>query len=388
MKKTLVAIAALASVSAFAQTTVTITGVADAGYQSGSEFGQTAKAVTQNGSRTTALKFVGVEDLGGGLKAKFQIGTDPSLTANDGNYFNSATTTAGTFGTNVTANGTAQTRGQSSAQSGLVGAEQNYVGLEGGFGQVQFGTINTHTLSVFGDASQKFGTAVGSGYKKGIYGGYTRYENSWMYNTPTVNGFSARYQSAVGNNSQYALASSSVVLRRPTITEFGASFDQGPLTIKAALITSKAALNEAAASANIVTKIQTGSAAYDFGVAKVSVGMQNITDNTASTPLSTKASNIAVVAPVGSWNLMANSGTYSYGAGSLASTLGAGAKSTITGYGAHYNLSKSTYVYLMNESQSLGGYDMSTTIINGAAGSNTTSSRSRRLTALGISTAY
>jgi len=387
MKKTLVALAALASVTAFAQSSVTITGIADAGYQTGSEFGQAAKAVTQNGSRTTALKFVGVEDLGGGLKAKFQIGTDPSLTANDGNNFNSATTT-GTNGTNYIANGTAQTRGQSSAQSGLVGAEQNYVGVEGGFGQVQFGTINTHTLSVFGDAVQKFGTAIGGGYKKGIYGGYTRYENSWMYTTPTVNGVSARYQSAVGNNSQYALATSSVVLRRPTINEFGLSYDQGPLTIKGALITSKAASGDASATANVVTKIQTASVSYDFGMAKVSAGMQNITDNLAATPLNTKASNVAVVVPVGSFNLLANSGTYNYNAGTLATTLGAGAKSSITGFGAHYNLSKNSYLYLMNESQSLGGYDMTGTVINGALGSNTTSSRSRKLTAMGISHAY
>ena len=387
MKKTLVAFAALASVSAFAQSTVTITGVADAGYQTGSEFGQSAKAVTQNGSRTSALKFVGVEDLGGGLKAKFQIGTDPSITANNGNNFNSATTT-GTNGTNVVANGTAQTRGQSSAQSGLVGAEQNYVGVEGPFGEVQFGTINTNTLNAFNNASQKFGTAIGSGYKKNIYGDYTRYENSWLYSTPTVNGLSARYQSAVGNSSQYALASSSVVLRRPTITEFGANYDQGPLSVKAAMITSKATMNETAATANIVTKIQTASVAYDFGVAKVSAGMQNITDNTATTPLNTKTSNMAVVVPVGAFNLMANTGTYNYNAGSLAATLGAGAKSTITGIGAHYNLSKNSYLYLMNESQSLGGYDMSTAVINGAAGSNTTSSRSRKLTATGISHAF
>ena len=169
--------AALAATGAFAQ--VTMTGIMDAGYQSGKEYGADAKTVVQNGSRTTAIKFIGVEDLGGGLKAKFQFEADPAITAMNGNNNNTpyAIPVAG-----LTANGTAQvttSKQQAAAQSGLVGKGYNYVMLESAtLGSIEFGTINTNTLSTQGLGAQKFGTAIGSGYKK-IWADLTRYENAW-----------------------------------------------------------------------------------------------------------------------------------------------------------------------------------------------------------------
>jgi predicted porin len=391
MKKTLVAIAALAAATgAMAQSSVTITGIVDAGYQSGKEFGQSATMVQQNGSRTSALKFVGVEDLGGGLKAKFQIGTDMSITANDGNNNNSGTTT-GTNGTNFVAGGAGQTRGQASAQSGLVGAEQNYVGLQGNFGEVQFGTINTNTLGVFGVAAQQFGTAIGGGYKKGIYGGYTRYENSMLYVTPTFNGFSARFQNGAGNGNEYALANTTVLLRRPTINETGLNYAQGPVTAGYAHLTSKSASADAAAASagpDVTTTYDTFALAYDFGVAKVAYGNQQ-TKNNFTTALKQSASNLSVTAPYGNFLFLANVGSLKHEAGYYGTvTTNVGKKNDIRGLGVHYNLSKNSYIYLLNEKQTLNAYDMTSAVIAGAAGNNTTSDRTRSLTAIGISTAF
>jgi predicted porin len=394
MKKTLVAIAALAAATgAMAQSSVTITGIADAGYQSGKEFGQNATMVQQNGSRTSALKFVGVEDLGGGLKAKFQIGTDMSITANDGNYNNNGLSGSATTARNA-ANGAAQSRGQASAQSGLVGAEQNYVGLQGNFGEVQFGTVNTNTLGTFGMAAQNFGTAIGGGYKKGIYGGYTRYENSMVYMTPAYNGFSARYQNGAGNGSQYALASTTVILRRPTINELGLNYAQGPLSASYSSLRVTGASAEAAsatttlATADVKTTIDTFAAAYDFGVAKVAFGMQN-TKDTSTTALKQSAQNLSVTAPYGKFLFLANVGSLKHQAGYYGTvTSNVGNKNTINGLGVHYNLSKNSYIYVLKETQQMGAYDMASAIINGAAGSNTTSDRSRSLTAIGLSTAF
>jgi len=95
----------------------------DAGYYTGKLYGQAFNVIDNNGARTTAIKFIGVEDLGGGLKAKFQFEADPSITANDKNLFTNAsmngsnltittsgsvTTATGTQSTLYTANGTAQ----------------------------------------------------------------------------------------------------------------------------------------------------------------------------------------------------------------------------------------------------------------------------------------
>ena len=74
MKKTLVALAALASASAFAQSSVTLYGVLDASIENV----KGTKSVTQVSSDNLAssrLGFRGVEDIGGGLKGKFVLET-------------------------------------------------------------------------------------------------------------------------------------------------------------------------------------------------------------------------------------------------------------------------------------------------------------------------
>ena len=376
-----------------------MTGIMDAGYQTGTEYGQSAKTVTQNGSRTTAIKFIGVEDLGGGLKAKFQFEADPAIAAADGNNNNAlvANTTATAY-----ANAAAQKNGQASAQSGLVGAGYNYVALESAtFGQIEFGTINTNTLATQGESAQKFGTAIGSGYKK-IYAGLTRYENSFKYTTPTFAGFNASFLNGVGNDSAYG-STTTVTLRRPEVKEIGLNYANGPLAVKYSNLTSTTSPNEAAASAtaaagsNVKTTYDTFAATYDFGIAKVGYGLQNAKSNagldTASNShaLDTKAQMLTATAPVGNWLFLANTGSRKSnnmgGTPTLQTALN-GKKSTFTGLGAHYNFSKNTYAYLMYERATMNDADMTAVVINGAAGDNSTSDRTRKVTAIGLSTAF
>jgi len=385
---------------------VTITGIMDAGYQSGKEYGQDAKTVVQNGSRTTAFKVIGVEDLGAGLKAKFQIEVDPAITAANGNVNNvtNTTTNTQTGGAPNTANGTAQTTNNATAQSGLVGAGYNYVAIESAtMGQFEFGTINTMTLDTQGLSAQKFGTAIGSGYKK-IWAELTRYENSYKYTSPTFSGVKASYLVGVGNDSQYG-TTSTVVLRRSAVNELGLAYDNGPVAVKYALINSTSSANEAAVTstaanaANVKTTYNTLAASYDFGVAKVAYGYQTAKNNagfdTASTPLdhslSTKAQMYTVTAPVGNLLFLANLGSRTsnnMGSTSAKQLVLNGQKSTFTGLGAHYNFSKNTYAYYLYERATMSDADMTAVIINGAAGSNTTSDRTRNVTAIGISSAF
>ena len=372
----------------------------DAGYQSGNEYGQRATTVVQNGSRTTAIKFIGVEDLGAGLKAKFQFEADPAITAANGNS-NNAYIKADA---RAYANGAAQSGNTASAQSGLVGAGYNYVALESAtLGQIEFGTINTNALATQGLGAQKFGTAIGSGYKK-IWAELTRYENALKYTTPTVAGFNASVLSGVGNNSAYG-STTTVTLRRPAVQELGLNYANGPVAVAYSHLESKTSGNEAVVSAtaasasDVTTKYDTFAATYDFGVAKVGYGLQNAKNNagfdTAGTPLShaldTKAQMLTVTAPYGNWLFLANSGsrkTNTQGGAAAVQTALNGQKSTFTGLGAHYNFSKNTYAYVMYESAKMNDADMTAIVINGVAGSNTTSDRTRTVTAIGLSTAF
>lgn len=118
MKKTLIALAAVAVTSAaFAQSSVTLYGVADAALvkSSGVSVGLTGSSGMNNGN--SRVGFRGVEDLGGGMKASFALEQNISLT--DGSTGNGPTLATST-NTNTF---------QRAA----------WVALSGGFGEVSMG---------------------------------------------------------------------------------------------------------------------------------------------------------------------------------------------------------------------------------------------------------
>jgi predicted porin len=129
MKKTLVALAALAAVgSVSAQSSVTVYGILDTGYSSYSNDGVGGTKVKQNGlsssnTITSRLGFRGVEDIGGGLKAKFNV--EMGINTDDG---------AGQIATN-----TGNVAGAGSPAGSLVFGRLAYVGIEGTWGEVRLG---------------------------------------------------------------------------------------------------------------------------------------------------------------------------------------------------------------------------------------------------------
>lgn len=131
MKKTLVALAALAVVgSVSAQSSVTVYGILDTGYSSYSNDGINGTKVRQNGlsssnTITSRLGFRGVEDIGGGLKAKFNV--ELGINADDG---------SNQIGTNT---GNVQSAAANSPGGALVFGRLSYVGIEGTWGEVRFG---------------------------------------------------------------------------------------------------------------------------------------------------------------------------------------------------------------------------------------------------------
>jgi len=161
MKKTLVALAALSAMSAFAQSAVTISGSVNYGVQrSGATGVQTLGAI--KGDRNN-LSFDVKEDLGGGTNAiaKMQF------------RFNSQDGTTGY----------ASTSGYEFSNSASL-MEQTMVGLTSSMGTVKFGRftndLGTHDFSVFEDS--KFGTNASNAM-------YGRLSGTVQYTSPTVSGF-------------------------------------------------------------------------------------------------------------------------------------------------------------------------------------------------------
>jgi hypothetical protein len=147
MKKTLVAIAALTAVSAFAQSTVTIEGYFDRGYTkvNNSNDAKDVKSVSSSAG-TTSLRFKGSQDLGGGLSAGFLSTTDYADLA--GTNQDSTATTA------------------SSIQTGGFNNSQAYMEVVSkDAGTLRMGTVNNEVLTATtAVAAPAFSTGIGSSY--------------------------------------------------------------------------------------------------------------------------------------------------------------------------------------------------------------------------------
>lgn len=129
MKKSLVALAvASLAGAAFAQSSVTVYGIIDTGYSNYQNDAAGGTKVRQSGlsssnTITNRLGFRGVEDLGGGLKAKFNI--EMGYNADDG---------AGQITTN-----TGNVQGAGSPNGALVFSRLSYVALESKLGEIRLG---------------------------------------------------------------------------------------------------------------------------------------------------------------------------------------------------------------------------------------------------------
>lgn len=186
MKKTLIALAALAAAGAsFAQSSVTLYGVADmavgktnkAGLGlTNDKFQAIASSTLNNGTSRFGLK--GVEDLGGGLKAGFNFEGGLSLADGSGNK-----------------------------SGGQLFSRAANVSLMGGFGEIRGG--RTLTTSFYSIASWELtGTANYSVVAKqfGFVGADPRDSGVVMYNSPNFSGFSFSASTILKGNAVYGTA--------------------------------------------------------------------------------------------------------------------------------------------------------------------------------------
>jgi predicted porin len=382
MKKTLVAMAALASVTAFAQSTVSITGNVDvagtrlSGTMTGSK-GTTFSQTLGTGS-TSAINFEATEDIGGGTKITGRYEIDPRDWTND----NLATT--------MNAASTAS-MAQTATVTGLK-RHQAFIGASGGFGSIKLGAPNAPSLEAHG-ASSPLGTGIGSGFAHATDTLTTRlstarYSRSVRYDTPTINGLTGSFTYAPGADVDGSETAGGIYVIRQIpnarrATEVALKYSNGPLNIMVANVTTayqtyqlgwyaaSQVATDTTALASLGTKSNLAGASYNLGSTTLYVGMGS-GGSRATTTAATKVdlSRYAIKHSMGQIDLIAQMTSVAD------TTVSTGAKVTqkVQGFRADYNLSKTAVAYLGYEKLDTGTV---------ASTANTTSG-TRTLTSVGL----
>ena len=323
MKKTLVAIAALAATGAFAQSSVTLSGNLDFAYGSaktGAASAENTISTRDITASTSVIKISAVEDLGGGTKATVQYGIDPRKLARD---------------QSMDATPDAQKKGQ-------FASDETFVGLAGAMGNVRLGSPNSIGLGAFG-AGNPLGTGVGSGYAANHLGSTSaiRHARSVRYDSPAFSGLTVSVLKAQGADAavmQPSIAAPNEVVKAAAdVTEMGVAYSNGPLNINLANVKNASYTTAKARAATTL------GANYNLGMTTVYAGMTTgklLTDATAVAKQ--KGSSIGVKHTMGKIDLLANM--------SQRKDTNQTSTQKTTGLRADYNFSKTTATYLGYES--------------------------------------
>lgn len=269
MKKSLIALAVLAaSGAAMAQSSVTLYGVVDTGltYSKGDE---SVYGLTHVGGNVNSrLGFRGVEDLGNGLKATFNL--EAGMGVDDGtDYF--------------TGNGMAFRR-------------TSTVGLEGGFGSVRLGRMLTSSYLAVSryDAFGDTGIGASLAWNGGQTGYAARTENAISYTSPNFSGFKIGAEYGFGEQQKAS---------DKRYIGIGATYDNGPLSLGLGFDRLNGdTLNNTVGTENLTTWHL--GAAYNFGVAKLMGFYKQSKDKDAGVgaagdSVKFKTFGLGVTAPVG-----------------------------------------------------------------------------------------
>lgn len=335
MKKSLIALAVMAaSGAAMAQSSVSVYGIADIWVGSvKQEFNGESERnskVDSGGVNTSRIGFKGTEDLGGGLKANFLIETSIGMDEPGGTK---------------------------------LGDRNAYVGLSGGFGEVQLGRTWSSYDDIRSSANDNFNANVAASFNTWV--GYNdKFSNSIKYITPEFAGFSGSLTYSFGEDKTNENSASDQL-------SLGVQYANGPLFVGFAHQTQKqrgakgvfsaassGALNGAVLAFydidNDLLDTLVGSiegkttynlinGSYDFGVAKIVGGYNQAKQTFLGEAGSLKANewNLGVEVPLAP-NL---SGGFGYASSKLKEDGTEIAKTT--GYTATllYSLSKRTTVY-------------------------------------------
>lgn len=343
MKKSLVALAALAVVgAASAQSTVTLYGVVDLGYSFGNGSIANKAAMVSGNSSSSRLGFKGVEDLGGGLAANFQLEAD---VAPNGGY-GSATNSNNQLVTPLASAGT----------QGLTFSRISTVGLAGNFGQVKLGRDYTPVFDIDGGFDPFAYNGVGNTLARttATLAGATevRSSNSIAYDI-AVSGFQARVMYGLGQNANTATSGVYNTSSNGNYVAWRIGYAQGPVNVQLAAsrlsdtvtattpLTTGYTTSQSVSGGNLggipgdVTEIAFG-ASYDLGKIKPMFTYNRTNNDTQNLTASNYL--LGLSAPIGAGSLLA-----SYNRGSLTGAYVGTIDKLAVGY--VYNMSKRTAVY-------------------------------------------
>ena len=364
MKKSLIALAALAATASFAQSTVTLSGNVKAGFAN-TKYSNSATA-TQNGTGQSiadgSSRFIlsGSEDLGGGLKANFQV--DTRFRMDD--------------------NGAAPT-------SSPLASGNTFVGLSGNFGTAQIGKMDTHyclgsdehgvrATALQASSCGLLGFVNGSGAGQAIANA-SRSTNVIRYVSPSFSGLTL-----TGNYSTSYSGTEGAVgdAGKGKAVHLAANYVNGPITAGLS-VWDATGEDQTATVARTGQKANTLAVGYDFGVAKVGLTYDQSTQRVAAASaafVDTKrtAYSIPVVVPAGNGAFLV---TYTKAANTkTAGVTNDNTGATLWSVGYDYDLSKRTKLgvsYAALSNKSAGAYALYTQAsLNGtpanAAGQNAT----------------
>ena len=262
MKKSLIALAALAATTAFAQSSVQVVGVFDPSIASQeTTYGNNNKVsqqfVRNNSQGTSQITFKGTEDLGGGLKANF-------LYEND---FDTRFDAYGAGGQTTPAAAGSVSGGVKigTTNFGSNGGEQ-FLNLAGGFGTIALGAPNTPSL--FSQSANPFGTKIGGAFGL-VNSGKVRNNNTVMYSSPAFSGFSASLAYSFKTVADTNPATASQIAVAADKTDIGLTYANGPLV---AMFTSFKTGATGSTAATLEKTDNNLTATYDLGVAKLGAG--------------------------------------------------------------------------------------------------------------------
>lgn len=296
MKKSLIAMAMLAATgSTMAQSSVTIYGRVDLSVGAEKNLGEKSKTKMFQGGAggltTSSLGFLGSEDLGGGMSAKFKL--EQRINPDTGDL-------------------------QSPSFKG-----ESTVGLSGGFGSVKMGRSTTvyDDIYALANSNNVFDSAF-TASSNGVYssgGDYiSRYNSQIRYETLNLGGFYGGVSYAFEQTSG----------KKDTMSGFMAGYKNGPMNVGLGYQNEKG-------SANKYTAL---SGAYDFGMAALSGGYSSRKGSDAKGD--DTEFTVGVTVPVGAFKV-------SGGFASSKTKIGGSTAAKASGFalGATYSLSKRTRLY-------------------------------------------
>lgn len=282
-----------------ATSSVTLYGIVDMFVQYG-KGDSTQLAVQSGGVSGSRIGFKGSEDLGGGLKAQFQLEagilTDTGAQANASSFF----------------------------------SRQSWVGLSSdSWGALSVGRQTIPQYDIL-DAFDTFGTGVGSSASSSIVSTTSRANNSVKYRSPTLGGFSGVALVGMGETTPTATNSGD----NANVYALGGTYSNGPFGAGLAINVFKRGTNALQDARYVLA-----TASYDFGVAKLSGAVQKVRNLSGVDTVDRTEAMVGVNVPVTERN------TVSAAVGQVTTSANSALNARQWSLGATHVLSKRTSFY-------------------------------------------